>query len=159
MVCSLKGGPAIFDSKKHTQQLTEAPTPSAGVTPGNKQAPSEPTPKGLPASSQQTSGGDDTAETTIDRALAFGRKLRAQTLQAVSHPLSGTPRQDHDEAAEEDPLSQLSHDLRTPLTSIRSFSEILVNHPDLSARQRTHYLRIILEECERLEALLKKQGA
>jgi len=34
-----------------------------------------------------------------------------------------------------------------------------VNHPDLSPRQRAHYLEIILAETERLEAVLKKRGA
>jgi His Kinase A (phospho-acceptor) domain len=53
------------------------------------------------------------------------------------------------------PDSRLIHDLRTPLTSIRSFSEILRHHPELSQMQRTRYLDIILNEGRRLEHVIE----
>ncbi|WP_411890744.1 ATP-binding protein [Yoonia sp. SDW83-1] len=50
-------------------------------------------------------------------------------------------------------LSQISHELRTPMTSIRSFSEILGN-PDIAADDKSRYAVIIQEEAVRLTRLL-----
>ncbi|GGE20422.1 sodium:solute symporter [Primorskyibacter flagellatus] len=51
-------------------------------------------------------------------------------------------------------LSQISHELRTPMTSIRAFSEILRESGDLDVTTRTKYSGIIHEEAERLTRLL-----
>ena len=50
-------------------------------------------------------------------------------------------------------LSQISHELRTPMTSIRAFSEILME-PDLPEEMRAKYAEIIHEEAIRLTRLL-----
>lgn len=47
-------------------------------------------------------------------------------------------------------LSEARHTLQTPLTSIRAFAEILLANPDLGADERQRYLRIVVEESERL---------
>ncbi|WP_176438531.1 ATP-binding protein [Actibacterium lipolyticum] len=51
-------------------------------------------------------------------------------------------------------LSQISHELRTPMTSIRAFSEILMDGGDLSEADMTKYSSIIHEEAIRLTRLL-----
>ena len=51
-------------------------------------------------------------------------------------------------------LSQISHELRTPMTSIRAFSEILRDTDDLSAEEQTKYAAIIHDETLRLTRLL-----
>lgn len=51
-------------------------------------------------------------------------------------------------------LSQISHELRTPMTSIRSFSEILRDTDGLSAPDKTRYASIIHSEAIRLTRLL-----
>ena len=51
-------------------------------------------------------------------------------------------------------LSQISHELRTPMTSIRSFSEILRDTKRLSAAEKTRYASIIHAETIRLTRLL-----
>ena len=51
-------------------------------------------------------------------------------------------------------LSQISHELRTPMTSIRSFSEILMTDTSMSDADRLRYSGIINDETKRLTRLL-----
>ncbi len=51
-------------------------------------------------------------------------------------------------------LSQISHELRTPMTSIRSFSEILRDAEALTTEEKTRYADIIHSETIRLTRLL-----
>jgi len=51
-------------------------------------------------------------------------------------------------------LSQISHELRTPMTSIRAFSEILMEGPELEAEDQVKYSSIIHDETIRLTRLL-----
>ena len=51
-------------------------------------------------------------------------------------------------------LSQISHELRTPMTSIRSFSEILMRGAGMSPDERQRYSKIIHDEAIRLTRLL-----
>ena len=51
-------------------------------------------------------------------------------------------------------LSQISHELRTPMTSIRSFSEILMQGEAMSEGERQRYSQIIHDEAIRLTRLL-----
>ena len=51
-------------------------------------------------------------------------------------------------------LSQISHELRTPMTSIRSFSEILMDGEKMSGDDRQRYSQIIQDEAIRLTRLL-----
>jgi signal transduction histidine kinase len=55
-----------------------------------------------------------------------------------------------DRASHEAVLAGIAHDLKTPLTAIRSFSEILLDNPGLPAGDRNRFLSIVLEESERL---------
>src|SRR5690606_32188859 len=51
-------------------------------------------------------------------------------------------------------LSQVSHEVRTPMTSIRSFSEILMEPGDLNDGQRQRFITTIHQESLRLTKLL-----
>jgi len=51
-------------------------------------------------------------------------------------------------------LSQISHELRTPMTSIRAFSEILRDTQDVSPEEQKKYSSIIHDESVRLTRLL-----
>ena len=51
-------------------------------------------------------------------------------------------------------LSQISHELRTPMTSIRAFSEILKDTGDLTPEEARKYASIIQDEAIRLTRLL-----
>jgi signal transduction histidine kinase len=50
-------------------------------------------------------------------------------------------------------ISGISHELRAPLASIRSFSEILINYEDIDAGTKNEFLSIINSESERLTQL------
>lgn len=58
------------------------------------------------------------------------------------------------DSQKDDFLSQVSHEVRTPMTSIRSFSEILLDTPDLGRAESERYLRIIHDESLRMTRLL-----
>lgn len=51
-------------------------------------------------------------------------------------------------------LSQVSHEVRTPMTSIRSFSDILLNNRDIHETEKLRFLGIIQDESLRLTRLL-----
>jgi Na+/proline symporter/nitrogen-specific signal transduction histidine kinase len=56
----------------------------------------------------------------------------------------------------DDFVTTVNHELRTPLASIRAFSEILREHADLSEPERLEFLRIIVAESERLTRLINQ---
>ncbi|MCB1229656.1 MAG: HAMP domain-containing histidine kinase [Verrucomicrobiae bacterium] len=51
-------------------------------------------------------------------------------------------------------VSNVSHELKTPLTSIRMFSDLLGNRPDLNETKRLEYSGIISRESARLSRLI-----
>ena len=54
----------------------------------------------------------------------------------------------------DDFLSKVSHEVRTPMTSIRSFSEILLKHDDIDEEQQLKFVTTINQESKRLTILL-----
>ncbi|MGQ3671464.1 ATP-binding protein [Xanthobacter sp. TB0136] len=56
----------------------------------------------------------------------------------------------------DDFVSSVSHELRTPLTSIRALSELMHDTPDMEVEQRDEFLRIIVQESERLGRLVNQ---
>lgn len=51
-------------------------------------------------------------------------------------------------------LNMVTHDLGTPLTSIRSLTDILCNDPDIDERQRREFLGVVNSECQRLARMI-----
>ena len=45
---------------------------------------------------------------------------------------------------------EVEHEIKTPLTTIRSVSEILLDCPELSPEERSRFLRLLLDENARL---------
>jgi len=54
----------------------------------------------------------------------------------------------------DDFISTITHELKTPLTSVRSLTEILHDNPALDLSQRNNFLSIIVKETERLSRLI-----
>ncbi|WP_332690309.1 sensor histidine kinase [Devosia sp.] len=86
----------------------------------------------------------------------------SQQLEKTSAELRSTAQQLEDanvqlrelDSQKDEFLSQVSHEVRTPMTSIRSFSEILLDDHDIDARQRQHFVSTIHQESLRLTKLL-----
>ena len=53
-------------------------------------------------------------------------------------------------------IMNVAHDLRTPLTSIIGYIDIVNNMPDLSEKQRSEYLKITWEKARKLEKLINE---
>ncbi|MCX5800853.1 MAG: ATP-binding protein [Candidatus Eisenbacteria bacterium] len=51
-------------------------------------------------------------------------------------------------------VSNVSHELRTPLTAVKAYAETLLEYDSLSEEQRESFLRIILEQSDRLATLV-----
>ena len=51
-------------------------------------------------------------------------------------------------------ISTVTHEMRTPITSIRAFSEILNDNEDLEAAERSQFLDTITSETKRMERLI-----
>ena len=91
------------------------------------------------------------------QVLASSRELERRTSElaaATAELRTANRRLTELDQLKDEFVSTVSHELRTPLTSIRSFSEILVDNLDLPADDRERYLRIVIEETERLTRLI-----
>lgn len=51
-------------------------------------------------------------------------------------------------------LYTVTHELRTPLTSVRAFTEIMHDHPDMDEGKRQEFLKVMVQEMERLSKLI-----
>ncbi len=56
----------------------------------------------------------------------------------------------------DDFMSSVTHELRTPLASIRAFSEILYDDPKIELEERRRFLGILVSEAERLTRLVNQ---
>ena len=53
-------------------------------------------------------------------------------------------------------FTNVIHDLRTPLTSVRSLSEILHDYPNITGKKRREFLDIIIRETEKMTGIIKQ---
>jgi Na+/proline symporter/nitrogen-specific signal transduction histidine kinase len=93
------------------------------------------------------------------RVRDYSLQLEAQSreLAATASELrSANERLQALDSQKDDFLSQVSHEVRTPMTSIRSFSEILLQTPELERAQSERFLRIIHDESIRMTRLLDR---
>jgi len=77
------------------------------------------------------------------------------TLVAAS-PTGRLDRTMPDAGESTDAMDDVAHALRTPLTSIRSFSEILRDNPDLPRVTRERFLATVLTESQRLDRVIEQ---
>jgi signal transduction histidine kinase len=93
------------------------------------------------------------------QVIAYSRKLeeKSQELERTGQKLTAAnDRLRAIDRMKDDFLSTVTHELRTPLASIRALSEILLQCPEIDSAQRTHFLKIIVQETERLTRLINQ---
>ena len=82
-------------------------------------------------------------------------ETKSRELEAIASELrAANDRLRELDRLKDDFLSVVSHEFRTPLTSIRSFSEILADNREISEQQRGRFLEIIARESTRLTRLI-----
>ena len=89
--------------------------------------------------------------------VVYSRQLeqKSRELEAATAELrAANERLKELDKMKDDFVATVSHEVRTPLTSIRSFSEILRDNPDLDPEQRQEFVGIIVKESERLSRLI-----
>ena len=94
-------------------------------------------------------------ETQRLRDTTLRLEQQSRQLAATASELQGAnERLRRLDTQKDDFLSQVSHEVRTPLTSIRSFSEILLDDPESDPARTRHYLGVIHDESIRMARLL-----
>ncbi len=86
----------------------------------------------------------------FDNAIRWtdGRLVRLEVAQDI------TERKEL-EKIKDDLLSTMSHEMRTPLTAISGFAELLLNEPEIPEQHRRH-VNIIFNEAEKLTELINR---
>lgn len=93
------------------------------------------------------------------RLIEANRQLeeKSQELEAATGELKeANSRLQVLDRLKDDFVVTVNHELRTPLASIRAFSEILRDHPHLPDEERLEFLRIVVTESERLTRLINQ---
>jgi Na+/proline symporter/nitrogen-specific signal transduction histidine kinase len=90
---------------------------------------------------------------------AYSRELeqKSRELEAATAELrAANLRLQELDRLKDDFMSSVTHELRTPLASIRAFSEILHDDPDIELGERKRFLGILVSETERLSRLVNQ---
>jgi signal transduction histidine kinase/Na+/proline symporter len=96
---------------------------------------------------------------TSQQLKNLNRELQRKTeeLEKVGDELKQTnERLQQTDRLKDDFLSTVTHEIRTPLTSIRALSEIVHDYPDLDRQERQHFLGTIIKDTERLSRLINQ---
>lgn len=113
--------------------------------------------------SKVVSGGTVSLEEVLQmadetqQAIEYSQELERTSaeLRDTAHKLEQANRQLRELDSQKDEfLSQVSHEVRTPMTSIRSFSEILLGEGTLEEEERQRFITTIHKESLRLTRLL-----
>ncbi|MBK1645053.1 histidine kinase [Thiocapsa imhoffii] len=90
---------------------------------------------------------------------AYSRELEQKSLAleaATAELRAANLRLQELDRMKDDFISSVTHELRTPLASIRAFSEILFDDPEIDLEQRRRFLGILVSETERLSRLVNQ---
>ncbi len=89
--------------------------------------------------------------------MELNKELRKKSaeLQKATDQLITANKQLHDiDQTKDEFLYTVTHELRTPITSIRAMAEIVHDNADMEEEQRQHFLQGVIKETERLSHLI-----
>ncbi len=92
-------------------------------------------------------------------AIRYGRvleKKQSELEELTSRLRSANQRLEELDRLKADFVSTVTHELRTPITSIKSLARILLDTPNIQAEQQATFLKIIVSESERLARLVSQ---
>jgi Na+/proline symporter/signal transduction histidine kinase len=110
---------------------------------------------------EETLGLDEVLD-ILDEASqirAYSRELERKSReleQATAELKAANARLQELDRMKDDFMSSVTHELRTPLASIRAFSEILHDDPEIELGERKRFLGILVSETERLSRLVNQ---
>ena len=91
------------------------------------------------------------------RAYSHELEQKSRELEAATAELKTANEQLKEiDRMKDDFMSSVTHELRTPLASIRAFSEILYDDPKVALDERRRFLGIIVDETKRLSRLVNQ---
>ncbi|MBQ3390072.1 MAG: HAMP domain-containing histidine kinase [Firmicutes bacterium] len=93
----------------------------------------------------------DTGEIRLPRSL---KKLQDELNMVRRQMLRAKQDETEAEQKKNDLIMYLAHDLKTPLTSVIGYLNLLRDNPELSIEKKTEYAGIALDKAERLEELI-----
>ena len=101
-------------------------------------------------------GGELVARIACDQlALALERQALAAARARQAEAMSQMEERAYSgEALFSELIAVVAHEIRTPLTSIKAYTETLIDAPDTAFEQRRAFLTVIDEECDRLARLV-----
>jgi Na+/proline symporter/signal transduction histidine kinase len=91
--------------------------------------------------------------------IRYSRALEKKSteLEAATRELRAANQRLKDmDRIKDDFITTVTHELRTPITSIRALSGILYTKPDLEAGKREEFLRVITQECARVSKIINE---
>lgn len=81
----------------------------------------------------------------------------AQQLNTMAAQLHRLMEQQHQaEQSKNELITNVAHDLRTPLTAVLGYLELLTNGPALSEENKTRYLSIVLQKAKHLQHMIEE---
>ncbi|GAA5034855.1 sodium:solute symporter [Marivirga lumbricoides] len=84
-------------------------------------------------------------------------KEKSQALEEVTRQLfSSNEKLRQMDHTKDEFISTITHEMRTPITSIRAFSEILHDNSDISLEDKQQFLNTIIKETERMDRLISQ---
>ena len=91
--------------------------------------------------------------------LEYNRQLEAQRneLEVLTKELRSANRQLQElDRLKAEFISTVTHELRTPITSIKAFAKILADNPNLEIERKSEFLDVLVNESERVSRLINQ---
>jgi signal transduction histidine kinase len=91
--------------------------------------------------------------------MALNKRLKERTedLKKVTYELSkANERLQRVDVEKDDFISTVTHELRTPITTIRAMAEIIHDTPEMPQDEREQFIRTIISETERISRLVSE---